>query len=302
MKKILLVKIGLISSLSVVIWSGCNSKIKLADFKPKRMEKSRYIPTKEMLTIKNKKVAILKVNNSGVKLAKELNLGEIISQQLKSDLSLIGTPFIVTNSSKSNINKTEFKYIIDGKINDTTYEYKLLAPAPSITITGKTVMMPARHEYTACSNGIIDIYKLPSLQIAKSIPFDKCKVESECAKKRVRTNNSTLIKDSARVAIKSISVDLKNFFAQKGYILEQRSDGKKNIVKTTLGKDSDAKEGSEVKFYTKNESGSILVGNGQISNQITEDSSWVIVENLTDGVELKSGDFIKIKYKKGFFD
>jgi len=299
MKKILLVKIGLIS---VIGLNGCNSAIKLDNFKPKTMQKSGYGPTKEEFSTKNKKVAIIKLDNKGVRLAKLLNLGGIISRQIKSDLSSTGTYSVITKSSKSDIDKEKFKYVIDGRINDTTYQYKYLAPAPALLITGKTVMSPAQHQYKACTNGIIEIYKLPSLEVVKSIPFDKCETETEGTYKSARTNNNILIKNSARVAIKSISVDLKNFFAEKGYILEQKTDGEKDIVKTTLGKKSGAKEGEEIEFYAINESESKFIGKGKISNQITNNNSWVIVEKLNDGVELKSGDFIKIKYEKGFFD
>ena len=301
---IYIIKIGLISTVSMVIFNGCFSTIKLENFKPKTMQKSTYIPTKEILAIENKKVAIIKLDDSKANLAKQLNLGEITSQQLKSALSVTGTQSIIADRAKSNIEREEFKYIISGKINNTTYGYKYLAPAEAISlITGKRVITPAQHQYKACTNGIIEIENLSSRQVEKSIPFEKCKTESECAKKSVRRDNSTLIKESARDAIKGISVDLKNFFAYKGYILEQRiNDDKKTIVKTTLGTNSGAKEGANINFYTINTSESILVGKGKISNQITNNSSWIIVESLNDGVELKSGDFAKIKYKKGFFD
>jgi len=303
MKKLLKLKLVLIGAIPAVIFSGCFSTIKLENFKHKTMQKSTYTPTKETLATENKKVAIIKINDGEANLAKRLNLGKITSQQLKSILSEIGKQSTIVNTAKSNINKEEFQYIISGKINDTTYEYKYLAPAPTLLITGKTIMAPAKHQYKACTNGIIEIENLSSFQVEKSIPFEKCKIDVECAKKSVRRDNSTLIKESARDAIKSISVDLKNFFAHKGYILEQRiNNDKKIIVKTTLGINSGAKKGADVDFYTMNKSENTLIGKGKISNQITNNSSWIIVKSLNNGVELKSGDFAKIRYEKGFYD
>lgn len=294
-------KLGLLGTISIVGFTGCSSAIKLENFKPKAMQKSNYTPTKEVLVTENKKIAIIKLNDSEANLAKRLNLGKIASQQLKSALSVTGRQSIIIDKTKSNME--EFKYLIGGKINNTTYKYAYLPSALAISIiTGKKVMTPAKHQYKACTNGIIEIENLSSRQVEKSIPFEKCKTESESAKKRVRRDNSTLIKESTRDAIKGISVDLKNFFAIKGYITEQKTDDKKIIVKTTLGINSGAKKGTDINFYTMSESEATLIGKGEISNQITNDSSWVIVESLNDGVELKSGDFVKIKYKKGFFD
>jgi len=279
---------------------GCSS-INLQEFKPKSMQKNKYSSVKKDLKSENKKIAIIKIDNGKSDLAKNLNLGNIISNEIKNELSLIGIQSIITND-KSNINSNDFKYIIDGKINNVTYGYEYLAPAPSITITGKTVMSPAKHEYTSCINGFLDIKKVSSLEIVKSIPFEKCKSKTECAKNPKKRSYTSLIIENARDALKSIKTNIKNFFGHRGYISEQRTNGKTTIVKTTLGRKYGAKRGENVEFFTIKGDTKTLIGNGVISNQITDNTSWVIVDSLNEGAELKVGDFIKIKYEKGFFD
>jgi hypothetical protein len=164
------------------------------------------------------------------------------------------------------------------------------------------VMSPAKHKYTSCIDGFLKIKKLSSSDVIKSIPFEKCTSKEECAKNPKKRSYTSLVIDNARKAIKSINIDIKNFFGYKGYITEERTNGEKTIVKTTLGKNHGAKKGESVNFFRIDDSGEKMVGKGIITNYITDNNSWVIVKNLDKDIELKKGDFIKIKYEKGFFD
>jgi len=287
---------------SIIIFTNCSSTIKLEDFKPKTIHESAYAPTKEDLKFENKNVAIIKIDDSKIKLARQLNLGDIISREIQNELSSIGTQSIIS-SKKSDINPNNFKYIISGKINKTTYKYEYRKAAPAISlITGKKVISPAEHIYKACISGILEITILPSSELVDTISFDKCTLESHSANNPKKRNNSGVIIKGAKETIKSVDVNLKNFFGYRGYISQQKTDGKKTIVKTTLGKNHGAKKSENVEFFTMSQSGKRLIGKGKISNQIDNNSSWVIIEHLNDGTELKSGDFIKIKYEKGLFD
>ena len=123
--------------------------------------------------------------------------------------------------------------------------------------------------------------------------------------------NDGLVRAAALEGADTVSYDLKNFFAKKGYIYEARLKGDDKIIKTTLGAKHGAKEGENVEIYavedtTNNLTGvtsqeTILIGNGTISNQVTPGSSWIIVDEVQDGKNIHAGDFVKIKYEEGFF-
>ena len=76
------------------------------------------------------------------------------------------------------------------------------------------------------------------------------------------------------------------------------------ILKTTLGRKRGAKKGESVKIYsliddTNSLTGTttteaINIGEGTISNQITANSSWIIVDKMFNNYTPKAGDYIKI--------
>jgi hypothetical protein len=118
--------------------------------------------------------------------------------------------------------------------------------------------------------------------------------------------NDSLVRDAGLRSAQNIQNSLKNFFSKKGYIYEMKNDGDKIIIKTMLGSNYGAKEGEDVVIYSIKDSINTLtnktiktdikIAKGVISNQITQNSSWIIVDKIFDNKKIQMGDFVKIKY------
>ncbi|MBU6339831.1 MAG: hypothetical protein KGQ36_07685, partial [Rickettsiales bacterium] len=108
-----------------------------------------------------------------------------------------------------------------------------------------------------------------------------------------------------------IEVDIKNFFAKKGYILEKRIYGKKAIFKISLGSLDGIKQGDQFEIIGKYENQNEIteeseverrvIANGTITDKIDPKTSWVIIDDAKKIDSIRLGDSIKIQYKKARF-
>jgi uncharacterized protein YceK len=218
-------------------------------------------------------------------------------------------------------------YVISGEISNASYDYKfnegyyyyVEERTDKKDKNGKYIYVKKRKysppyiKYTSCVSGNIKILTLPELGEVKSIGFDGCSSTSEEARspRDAKRSNSSLVRDSGVNALSSTVYPLKNFFAKKGYIYEMKQDGSDLIVKTNLGTRYGAREGESVIIYAiedhynmlSNESkpSEIVIGEGKISNQISSEYSWIIVDELNEETTIKAGDFIKIRYANSYF-
>jgi hypothetical protein len=90
-----------------------------------------------------------------------------------------------------------------------------------------------------------------------------------------------------------------------------RKDDDKIIVKTMLGSKYGAKQGEDVVVYSirqttnslinSDEKTELKIANGVISDQITPNSSWIIIKDIYDNQKIQMGDFVKIRYNNDFW-
>ena len=316
-------------SFIVLFFTGCGTKIELAKFAKAPMLKSKYLPTKEQMRAKKTRVLITKFDENSIRGAINANLGVTLSMAIEKELNKANSVEIIQRSDNSINLKKEIEaselskelgvdtgaaeYLISGKVGRATFSYRYIPAKRYKTSKGKIQTIPAKHEYKACTSGVVNILQFPSMNSAKSISFSNCSLDSERANSShgYKSEDSSLMARSASGAIHRIRKILKNFFSLKGYILEKRVNGDDVIFLTTLGANQGAKESKDVEVYSirdvKNPiTGKVIkqatkIGKGEISNQITPDTSWVVLDELNMGEEAKIGDYIKIIYK-GFFD
>jgi len=317
-------------------FTGCGTAIKLSEFQPSNMQKAKHIPSKEkMMDNGLPKVIIMDISNNGIQIAQNAKLGKSIATNLNTKLSQAKSVKLikrVDNSSYSKMLKSEIKaaelgkeigadigqadYIITGQLSNASYEHSFHEGYYYYVKTKNGVVRryrPPSISYKACAVGNVKVFKLPSLDEADSFEFNDCSSKSVEARNNrdIQTRDDSLVRAAGAEAVDTVIYPLKNFFAKKGYIYEMRKDGDKIIVKTTLGTKYGAKEGDEVNIYEIEDLTNSLTGEtkqtetiiakGTISNQLNKDFSWVIVDEVNDGKEIKAGDYIKIQYKEGFF-
>jgi hypothetical protein len=272
------------------------------------------MPTKkELLNQTTTKIIIANIDNSKIKTAISSSLGSSLASNLNSILSSgknvrilkrvedsisskIFTREIQISELTSKIpNIEEAEYIITGAISDASFDDEFHKGYYSISyINGRKRgrYISSMVKSTACVSGHLKVFKIPSLKEELSVPFDKCTYTQKDVEYRriVKVNNNSMVRQVGRLAIKEASFEIKNFFAKKGYIYEARKKDNKIIVNTTLGSSRGALKGMQVNIFsikkTKNAltnikyTTSTKIGTGTISNQITSNSSWIIIDEL----------------------
>jgi hypothetical protein len=331
-----ILSISIISFLVSFLFLGCGTSIKLSQYQPALLKKSKFIPSKNrLLSNELPKVIIIDIDNNNIKLAKKSNLGSSIATKINSLLSSIKSVNILKRVKKLSNDKIlleevkasqlskqlgtnvgQADYIITGKLSNANYDYKFSEGYYTTYNTKngpKQEYTPPSIKYSSCVTGNIKIFELPILKEIKSYEFNDC-IQSHTdvrSPRDARKKDYALVRQAGNLGADTISYELKNFFSKKGYIYEMRQKDDDIIIKTTLGLDDNIKENQEVEIYTIEEVENILtktkskdiikIGKGKVSNQITQKNSWIIVDELYNNKDIKAGDFIKIEYKEGFF-
>ena len=119
------------------------------------------------------------------------------------------------------------------------------------------------------------------------------------------------MRKAAEDAVNDIEVDVKNFFAKKGYILEKRVLNNKSIFKVSLGSADGIKQNDKFEVISQYESENAItneleierriVATGSVSDLIDPKTSWVVIDDAKKAETLRLGDAVKMKYKKNQF-
>ncbi len=334
-------KISLAITAGVLLLAGCGTSISdLNAYKKDDLKPTKLMPSKDILSGKSlPKIIIMDLDDTPSKTAKQAGLGKSIAGNIDSQLSKGKSVDILKRVKKVDITE-ELKlaelsdamggedlgsadYIIGGKITNASFKHEFQAAQHYRDNQGRYVQVPAKFFYTASVRGFVKIYQLPSLKVVGTYDFDDNKARSEEAPtgflgfgrtdtSHKVTRDDGMVRAAGEDAINTLRLPLKNFFAKRGYIFEKRSDGGDAIVQVTLGSSNGAKEGEKVFFYTQEENVNPLTGDsyvetvkiaeGVISDKIRPETSWIIIEEIYNGKELRAGDYMKIEYEKEFGD
>ena len=323
--------LGTLSILTVGIlsFSGCGAELNIPEYSKAPLAKTSHMPSKSEMQGIKAKVIMMPIDNNEIDVAQRAKLGNSMISKINSELAEGHSVQIVKRVKKSSYSQLLAKevaaselskelgtdvgqadFIITGQISNATYEHSFTEgynyECKDSDGNKRTCYAPPRMSYESCVEGNIKVFKLPSLSEAFSKAFDECartSTEVRSSRDVVRENNS-LVREAGLEAADTATYPLKNFFAAKGYIYELRRKGDDIILKTTLGATRGAKKGKSVKIYSmmKNTNSltgtttteAIKIGEGTISNQITANSSWIIVDEMFNNYTPKAGDYIKI--------
>jgi hypothetical protein len=313
--------------------TGCGSSINLTKYQPSTLQKAKNMPSSDVMMDNNlPRVVIIDIDNSNIRVALQAKIGTTIANKVNSLLSNGKSVKVVKRVNKSNLISEEIKfaqlskeldtdigqaqYLITGELSSATYEhsfregYFYRVKTKSGTVRRYA---PPSISYSSCVVGNIKIFSLPSLEQEESFEYDECARKSTQVRssRDVVKRDDGLVRKAAMESADTISYPLKNFFSKKGYIYEKKIDGSDMIIKTTLGSKTGAKDGADVVIYAVENSKNILtgktskevvkIGEGIISNQITDKSSWIIIKDMEDGKIVHAGDYVKMKYKESIW-
>ncbi len=322
-----------VTAVSLLLFSGCGTGIaNLNAYRPYEIPRADVMPSKQALKGEKVKVVITSIDDSGFNEARSANLGKALMRMIETKIAKDKAIEVLDRSatqkfedemrlsemngvvSEDNIILDSADYAISGELKNASFTSRFVQARQWTDDKGKVYVTPAHYVYTAEVDGQIKIYALPSMRIEKIIPFSDNKSRNEDSKflgKRAYVDHGLLNK-AAEDAIHGARIELKNFFAPKGYIIEARElDGDK-IVKISLGSQDGIKEGDELEIFTKKRVQNLLtedesieshrIARAKISDKIQKRSAWAEIEDELDGDEIHLGDEVKVLYTKGFMD
>jgi hypothetical protein len=331
-------------TLLLVIFSCAPTIKNFDDYQKQFLSKTAFMPTKENLEGKPVKIVVFALDENNNEIAMQSGLGESIAGSIENILSKNRLCEIVDRKAAvklqkeialSEMNKTgSYKgplvadYAISGTISNAGFTSKYSAgffyPNPK---TGEIITVPPKYTYSTDVSGNLKVYELPSLSVVESIEFSEKERRSENVKqdgglslgalqiggKKVdgASQDNNMLRKTGAEAIEDIEVNIKNFFAKKGYILEKRVYENKTIFKISLGSLDGVNQGDKFEITGQYESQNSIteeveiekriIADGIVTDKIDPKTSWVILKDSKKVNSVRLGDAVKMKYKKNGF-
>jgi PBP1b-binding outer membrane lipoprotein LpoB len=321
---------------AAVFLTGCGAELNLPEYSKAPLPKTVHMPSKSELTGHRAKVIMMPLDNNELNVAQKAKLGNSMITKVNSELAEAKSVKIVKRVKKSSYSQLLSKeiaaselskelgtdvgqadFIITGQISNATYNHTFTEgynyECKDSNGNIRTCYAPPRMSYKSCVEGNVKVFQLPTLSEAFSKPFSECSSTSTQVRssREVVRENDGLVRKAGLEAADSVAYPLKNFFAAKGYIYEQRVKDDEKILKTSLGLKEGAIKGAEVNIYSIIDDNNALTGNttletvkigeGTVSNQITSGSSWIIVNKMYNSYTPKAGDYVKIVQKESIW-
>ncbi len=329
----------------LLLLSSCSTTIShFDDYQKQFLSKTKFMPTPENIAGKAPKVVVFALDQNNNEIANQTGLGDSLANNVENVLSKNRLGEIVDRKaagklqkeiSLAEMNKTgSYKgpivadYAVSGAISNAGFTSKYSSGSTYYNPQSRQmVSIPPKYTYSADVAGNIKIYELPSLSVIESIEFSAKKSRSEATQqdggvslgglqiggKKVEgaKRDDSLVRKAGEDAVNDIEVDVKNFFAKKGYILEKRILDNKSIFKISLGSADGIKQDDKFEVIGQYESENAItneieverriIATGSVSDLIDPKTAWVVIDDAKKAETLRLGDAVKMKYKKSQF-
>jgi len=301
-------------------FTGCvnGPKISMKDYTKVNLVKSKYAVGHKKKS-GSTKIIIMNIDNNGIDNAKRIKLGQSLASNINKELSENKNVRILKRVSSDSYNKIlnreikaaemgkelgedvgQANYLVSGQLSNVTFSNNFSEASRYVDDEGKTHYTPPSISYKACVQGTLKVFSLPELKEKESKSFDECSSSSEEARSPsdAKPSNGSLEREAGAEAMDSVAYTLKSFFTPKAYISKMKQDGDTKIIEVSVGKKQGVKQGDEVHIFTMTDDGAVKIGEGEVSNKITNTKCWVMVDELEDEQTIKEGDFIKVIYEE----
>jgi len=333
MKKI----IALILSLSII--ASCS--VKIANFEKYQkapLLELEEMPTKEDLLVKLPRVIII-TEKSETDDSEQINAQKQIRNTILTELQTKKYANIIERFDSSTI-QSEIKIAeIEGKSSHSlsSVDYIINIGAPNVTFSAKTeediffvasgsgipMNRPMIYKYSSIVDGIVKLYEVPSLKIAKIIALNGSYHENEKASStgsttignisintgqaiQSKTKDTNITYKAIQNGTKKAILEMKQFFKKKGFISEKRQLKDEVIFSINRGKEDDFLPQKkviivrEVKIHNdltdEDEKSEETICSGTIADKAFEKTSWVIFDKKCQE-KIRLGDKTIIVYK-----
>lgn len=272
----------------------------------------------EKILIKNRNISIL--DRKSIKnLEKEIRLASIENANISG---LKGADYIITGSfSRADISKV-YRSNLMGNVaagvvtnivgcegNKNCQTGKNVANALNVA---SAIANPGYWLYTGEVAGNIKIYRASDFSVLEILSFHGEQEKDEdvsllSGKNNNRNgNNEAVLRDAFLRAIYSRIRSIQNIFTKKGHILEKRNFDKKYIFRISLGMDDNIHMGDKFIVYKiidnynpitdKNIPTETKLTSGVVSNLITKNDAWVMIDDGEIVDKIQIGDIVRIMH------
>jgi len=311
---------------------GCTTaRINFNDFLPVEIQDSKLPTFSEQYLRRNTTVIVAPFNSDGIEPASIIsksNLSTAITGALEKYLSQAGVQIYDGDESQKKFlidSAKKYEFLSDNPSGLITVDYVIFSRLNSFDIfneyikpyqkksfiTGKVTHYPAQCKYTIHFSGTIRIYDGISRTIVKSLEMRE--EESYSIDTMHSCSNSSdfvisMARKNAEEAINKARTDIQYFFSPNAYVLEKRKHKVENkyIVSITCGKRRLFTTRATVSFYKPiQKSNKILyekkTGTGQLTNQMDDEISWVLLDDPATATHICKGDIAKVKFHQSVF-
>jgi hypothetical protein len=330
----------------VLIASSCSPKISnFNSYLPHPLPQTNFMPSVETVEGKPPKVVVFELDEGKNSDAKDADLGRSMVVNVENILTKNRLAELVDRKIAKKLEKEialaemhktgSYKgpavadYAVSGAISSAGFNKKYSAGYVIPNKNGGFTKTDPKFKYTGNVMGNLKIYELPSMQVVGNVEFSGKKSRSENVKmdnnlsiggliefggqkaEGLKKDND-LVRMAGKEAIENSAVEIKNFFAKKGFILEKRVLKNKVIFKISVGSADGIKIGDKFEVIgkyeidnsltKKSEIESRIIGSGKVADKIDPKSSWILMDDADVVNSIRLGDVVKFKYKRSFFD
>lgn len=302
--------------------TGCSSTgvSDLSSYKPVPIPKADHIPSKEQMRLGKSKVVVYEVQ-SATPGAKEYGLDAAMTSALEGKVAKAAE--LVDRSAARALRREvetaersgDASYsgpdVADYAVKAQISQANFGSSFQEARTTEDDDQIPAKCSYEAEVVGVMKIYTVPDLDVAKTIGLEGDAYSStETRSSECNAAGQGLLRTAAEEAISSRRTAFQNFFAPRGYVVKRRKKEDDNLFKTTLGTDLAAKKGRSVQVIRVQENRNELTGameihkrqlaEGVITEELGANYSWIRVSEPKKADKLKMGDRVKPVFEKGW--
>ena len=317
---------------TVLLLTACMAQQVRLDAPNIELARADVLPTGQELEATKHKVVIFPPDAQAQPLARDAGLGLSISTELAQYITQTASNLIdhtQANALAQEIQQLETTgaiahegpvvadFALTGTITNASVATTYYPPQNWTDKKGQVYKVHAKCTHSVKVAGVVKVHgTMPRLAHLQSIKLDHASTSTE----ETRSSDCTvtdahkheLLTQAAQNAVKKARVGLQNLFAPQAYIIEAKQNGQNLIFKLSGGTDSGFNVDDELTIYTRQLMQNPLTGKdnlenieltqGKVSSTLGSNYAWIIVEDWAGAHRIRLGDFVKVRYSKGFLE
>lgn len=174
------------------------------------------------------------------------------------------------------------------------------------------VLTPAGFVNSAKAAMTVRVYELPSLRVVLQEAVEGSVSQVGQPFQVSAGQGLNLVRGAIDDGISDVKGRLLTELSPRGYIIDRRSRDKKSIFRALISRQTGAKQGDTVEIFSVRQNvielGSVRrtsfeevrVATGRVSNVVTNDFSWIIVDDEKQAAAIRQGDLVRVRAGNDF--